>query len=808
MSFRRIIVSAWALMSGALLPRVMAQTIPEPLWDFIDMNCVNCHDSGLAKGKLNLEGLTFNPADPDNFRVWKRVFERVRDDEMPPAKEPRPDHVELKAFIKGLGEPLVEADRADIEANGRVRGRRLTREEYEHTLHDLLGVDIPLKALLPEDPATHGFQTVATGQQLSHYQLERYLDVADLALKEAFKRAAVEDVSYKRIFSPKELADNGRSPEARDGKSISWPFQLLFYGRMYATAAPENGWYRIRLQGVHAINPGRDGAVWGTLRSGVLTGQAPMLYMVGLVEAAEQPRDIVFEAWIEKGHSLMLRPDDFTLDLATTGGKEGNVSYIDRDIAQQGYSGIAHTGIEIERIFPHADREKLIHKLYGGIDPEEAAAEPAEHLDALVSGFAERAFRAPVSESQLAPYLGLARESLAEGHPLPKALGTAYRAILCSPRFLTFIEGPGVLEDYEIATRLSYALWVSMPDEALLDLAAKGRLRDPAVLGEQIERLLDDPKSERFLKSFTDQWLKLNEIDFTSPDPTMFPAFDAVVHESMLQETRAYVRELISEDLSVTHLVDSDFAFMNGRLARHYLGRDQRGRSPDSEQGETEERADPAPEAPLPEGLVPGHGIQKVALASDSYRGGLLTQGAILKVTADGTSTSPVVRGVFVNERLLGAHIPPPPPGVPAIEPDIRGAVTIREQLEKHRSSESCASCHYTIDPPGFVLENFDPVGNWRDFYGEAGAAVDSAGVTPDGETFTGLETWKQIYRKRGPQLARGFAEQFLTYATGATVRFSENFVIDDIVDATEASDHGLRSIIRASLMSSVFLRK
>jgi mono/diheme cytochrome c family protein len=779
----------WFMTAVLLLAApVSFAAAPGPVAAFVGRHCIECHDAEVTKGGLNLAALSFDPADPDNFKKWQRIFERVRDGEMPPAKKPRPDAASLKEFLAGVEKPLLEADRADIAERGRVRSRRLTRAEYEHTLHDLLGIDLPLKELLPEDPATHGFQTVAAGQQLSHFQLARYLDVADLALKHAFERALRGDTPYKRFFAPKELEHNGRgnnrSPEFRAGRSISWPMMLQFYGRMYATRVPEDGWYRITLRGVQGINPGKDGAVWGTLRSGYCESSAPILYMIGLVEATARPRDMVFTAWIEKGHSLELKPNDFTLRRPPSGAKGGNVSYKGRDLEKEGYSGIAHSGIEMERIHPMGDRATVSRNLFGGRDLKSLQEQPRENLDALVVTFATRAFRRPVTDAQLAPYREIGRRALAEGQSFPEALRAAYRAILCSPRFLTFIETPGRLDDYAVATRLSYALWLSLPDAPLLQLAAEGKLARPDVLAQQVDRMLADPKSGRFIRSFTDQWLRLSEIDFTTPDPRQFPTFDPVVQESMVQETRAYVAELIRRDLGVTHLVDSDFAFLNGRLARHYRQ-----------------------EAPL----QPGLGLQKISLprGADQVRGGLLTHGAILKVTADGSATSPVIRGVFVNERILGLHIPPPPPNVPAIEPDIRGATSIRDQLEKHRASENCASCHRTIDPPGFALENFDPVGNWRTRYGGGkGAPVNPAGSTPAGAEFADLNAWRQLYARRGALLARGFAEQFLTYATGATIRFSDRAALENIVSATSKSGHGVRSILQAAIASPVFLQK
>ena len=272
----------------------------------------------------------------------------------------------------------------------------------------------------------------------------------------------------------------------------------------------------------------------------------------------------------------------------------------------------------------------------------------------------------------------------------------------------------------------------------------------------------------------------------------------------MVAETRAFISELMEKNLSVTNLVDSDFTFLNSRLARHYAGEQRK----DKKLKEGKEKA--PKKAPQMTAVTPGEGLQRVSLGADSVRGGLMAQGAILKVTADGTSTSPVVRGVFINERILGNHIPPPPPGIPAIEPDIRGATSIREQLDKHRSNESCASCHREIDPPGFALESFDPVGVWRANYGRngSGVTIDPTGLTPEGDGFADLSSWQQIYVKRAAALSRGFAAQFITYATGASVRFSDAAELENITTQASKESHGVRSIVRATLLSDLFLCK
>jgi len=391
--------------------------------------------------------------------------------------------------------------------------------------------------------------------------------------------------------------------------------------------------------------------------------------MIGFIEATSEPRDLTYEAWIEKGHQLELRPNDAELKRAPNGAEGGNVSFEGRDLEKDGFSGIAHRGIEIERIYPNAKRSAVREKLFGAEDLGKWESDPAAGVDALISRFARRAFRRPQTADQVAPYRDLALAALKSGDALPDALKAGYRAILLFPRFLTWVEAPGKLDDHAIATRLSYALWVSAPDAKLLKLAAEGKLTQPEVLDAEIDRLLDDPKSSRLIESFTDQWLKLKQIDFTSPDPRQFRTYDPVLPESFLLETRAYVAELIRSNRDITHLVDSGFVFLNSRLARHY-------------------------DLDLP--LKPGAGLQKVWSARRfqirPWRTG--HAGRHPQSHCGRHAHLPVVRGVFVNERILGVHIPLPRPACPRSNRTSAVPSPSGISSQKHRSSESCASRH------------------------------------------------------------------------------------------------------------------
>ena len=306
----------------------------------------------------------------------------------------------------------------------------------------------------------------------------------------------------------------------------------------------------------------------------------------------------------------------------------------------------------------------------------------------LLRDLLPRAFRRPVNEGEEKPFVELVASSLESGQPLEASLRAGIKAVLASPKFLYFREEAGPLNDYALASRLSYFLWSTMPDETLLELARRGELHKPDVLRMQVERMLQHPKAKAFTENFTGQWLSLRDIETTTPDKGLYPEFEELLKWSSVQETQLFFDELLKENLSVRNFVDSDFAMLNGRLATHY-------------------------------GIPDVYGVEfrKVALKPEYHRGGVLTQASVLKVTANGTSTSPVLRGVWVLDRIMGQPVPPPPPNVPAVEPDIRGATNIREQLAKHRATENCSSCHSRIDPPGFALENFDVIGGWRDRY-------------------------------------------------------------------------------------------
>jgi hypothetical protein len=433
---------------------------------------------------------------------------------------------------------------------------------------------------------------------------------------------------------------------------------------------------------------------------------------------------------------------------------------------------------------------------------EVVSADPQKDAERLLRAFMARAYRRPVEKADVQLFLALIHQRMDAGLGFAASMLAGYTAVLSSPKFVCVEEKPGRLDDDALATRLSLFLWNTTPDAALRDLAARGELHKPDVLRAQTERLLNDSKSRQFVEAFLDYWLDLRKVNDTSPSTTLYSDYyiDDSLVEAALDETHLFFADLLERDLPARNIVDSDFTFLNGRLANHY-------------------------------GIsgVEGVAMRRVTLPSESPRGGLMTQASVLKITANGTTTSPVLRGKWVRERIMGLETPPPPPSVPAVDPDIRGAVTIRQQLDKHRADATCAACHAKIDPPGFALESFDVMGAWRDRYrasAEDGVVepgfgkngwpfafhyalpVDSAGALPDGRAFKDVREFKRLLLADETQIARNLARQMAVYATGAPIRFSDREAIEKILDGTKSTNFGVRSLVHQIVQSDLFLRK
>ena len=768
--------------------------LPESVMDFLDINCYECHNDTEKKGGLDMEALRFDPADSASMRMWTLLHDRVRDGEMPPKDELQPEFRERTVFLQEFEASLHNASEHQQTSKGRVRSRRLNRIEFENTLHDLLGINIPLKGYLPEDAEHEGFENIAEAQQVSYHLLQKYQEASDVALDEAFERALRPKTFEPRVYGIDEISagprgegprrrGNSRVPFTIGDAAVAYPTKLAYHGRMPNTIREESGWYRIRLR-ARSVNAPEGHGVWTSVKSGFCYAVQPLMYWIGSFEAREKPEEHEFEAWIHKDHMLEIRPADRTLPQLYWR------KIPDRTAPDEGGPGVAIEYLEITPIYKGLNPMELRERLFGSLAYREGdlvSANPERELKNRISAFAERAYRRPVQESQIETYLAFANQVYRDEESLIEGLKAGYRAVLASPRFLYFKETPGRLDPYSVASRLSYLLWNRGPDEPLLAAASNGSLTRPSIMRKQVERMLADERSQAFIENFAAQWLDLKDIDFTTPDETLYPEYDETLKYSMLGETHSFLRKLLDDNLSVTNVIDSNFAMLNERIARHY-GIDG----------------------------VSGTEYRRVPVDTNRHRGGLITQASVLKVSANGTTTSPVIRGVWLLERVLGERIPPPPDDVPAVEPDIRGAASIREQLDKHRSTQSCNACHVKIDPPGFALENYDVIGGWRDRYraigsdGELGEgpAVDPSYNLPSGQSFDDINGFKAMILDKPDQIARNLLEKTLVYATGASIEFADRREIDTIVAELAHDDYGFRSILHAAVQSDIFLEK
>jgi hypothetical protein len=463
-------------------------------------------------------------------------------------------------------------------------------------------------------------------------------------------------------------------------------------------------------------------------------------------------------------------------------------------------------GMPISIVPPGERREEGRNAGQRAVPMEEVFVEvvsqsPQADADRLLRSFVGRAYRRPITDADVARFIALFEDRMNAGLSFTESMLACYTAVLASPGFVFLEEKPGRLDDFALATRLALFLSNSIPDATLRARAERGELRRPDVLREETERLLSSPQSQRFIEAFLDYWIDLRKMEDSTPSTTLYNDYylDDALTEAATAETRLYFEELLQRNLPARYLVDSDFTFLNERLAVHY---DIPG--------------------------VKGIAMRRVNLPPDSPRGGFMTQASVLKITANGTTTSPVLRGKWIMERILGIDIPPPPP-IGAVEPDIRGAVTIRQQLEKHRDNASCASCHSKMDPPGFALESFDVMGGWRDRYraiaegkpavegrgknGQPfefhyGLPVDATGELPDGRKFSDIREFKKLLLDREPDLARNLAKQLVIYATGAPIRFGDRVELNNIVSRAQRNGYGVRDLVHAIVQSELFIAK
>ena len=785
----------------------LADDVPAEVESLIRSSCIGCHDAN-TETRLDFTSLGHDFGDDNTFRAWVRIFDRVQSGEMPPAEAAQPSTSGKQAALSVLKRNLNSASRRSQQAIGRVPSRRLTRREYENTLHDLLGIGGDLaRQLPPENKAAGSFDVVAARQEMSSVHARSLLRTADLALDEAIQLGPAPNMKPRELdYFNSRYMDMWVTRPVRNGGGT-----VFRTDRDVVTFRGENFSFRSDHNGLKLPVAGR--------------------YRITVKAAAHQPRSAVtvslkrqndqqgeselFAAWdLGTDYRVVsttkyLRPDDYfyvsTDELEPA--PNGKVIYNSQPASEFGGEGVRIRRVMVEGPLESGWPPERTRKLFPEIEWKHTGVRgrawepvltksPIEHARIIVSTFATRAFRREMSTKEIDTLVALAKPGLEAGGDFVNSVRIPLRAILVSPEVLFQAGEPGALDDVSLSRRLSGFLWRSCPDEKLMQLVEDGRLSDPKTLESQVERMLGDPKAARFRNDFLDQWLDLDQIDTTTPDACLYPEYDDVLRRAMLAETREFFAHLIEDNLSVENLIDSDFTFLNRKLAEHY-------------------------------GIegVEGEVMRKVKLPPNSIRGGILAHASIAKVTANGTVTTPVKRGNFVLTNLLGLPPNPPPPGVGAIEPDTRGATTIRETLEKHQAVEACAVCHRRIDPPGFALECFDPVGNFRKQYRNSkgvtqpaavglrflhrdydpGLPVDTSGITNDGFEFKDIREYKTHLRKSKEQIARNVLSKLIAFATGAEVRFADREEVERILQVTEDDGYPLRSLIHYVVASPMF---
>ncbi len=799
------------LFSSAVLTAAV-EPVKRP---FLATYCADCHGPEKQKGDFRVDHLKWPITTAAQAEDWRLVADKVGAGEMPPKKDKAVRQPLAKESIELLETINAELNRVALALKSGTEGqetfRRMNRVQYQNTLRDLLGIRGDASATLPEDAVAMDFDRIGSALSLSAEQINLYMAAAEWALLRALPPTIAKPQAVKltgtldmmrRNFEKKPPVD-----ELRTDILVPPEGGLVLFGKNESKCkginATAGGRYKILVTVAAYQSPGH--VVYGQLR----VGGTP----VGHLEAQpDKPVTAEFDVWLERGATLSVVP---LLDHPPRPFRNNWIGYTG--------AGLWVKSIEMEGPFYDEWPPRGQKVMFGDLAmtqkngkgsglgffakaPEgkdgknldwlsPVSTSPAADAQRLMSEFLPKAFRRPVQAEEVARFTKLATDAMAEKKPASfyQAMVFAYTAALCSPDFLFFKERKGPLDDYAIASRLSYFLTSSMPDDALFATAKVGKLRDPAERIAQANRLLDSPAADRFINDFTGQWLQLRDIENTTPDAKLYPEFDRVLQDAMVRETQMFFAEILLRNRSVLEFVSSDWTFLNGRLAAHY-------------------------------GIpgVSGMEMKVTKLPAGSQRGGVLTQASILKVTANGTETSPVKRGKWILERILSRPPPPPPPNVPAIQSDARGASSIREVFAKHRADASCAGCHAKLDPHGFALENFDVTGEFRTKCRtmsktatkvpgreyKLGAAVQSEDELPDGRKFASCDEYKKLLITEQEQITRSLTQKVMIYALGRGLTFADRPTVDAIVADVTKNHHGFRTLVLDVIRSASFATK
>ncbi len=786
---------------------------------FLEKHCVRCHGPEKEKGELRIDKLSRDFKSGVDSHRWAEVLERINAGEMPPKKEAQPTQEEIATMVSKLDSLIREGRAARLAARPAVAHYRLSRKEYQNTVYDLLGVryDPAKPGELNADTLWHGYERVGSQLSLSPSHVERYYRAAELVLDRAFPAKPPETRKVRMTAAELRYAGGKTQQEFLNRFGITRPLRyVLFPGRTNPALSPnwlgkggaeQSGLYRVRLQASGIRPPGGQPA---HLRIGKSTGEETNEGLIEMDITAPEDRPEVYEAEV-----LLEMPVSLQFNVVATDGVDrrkgahyrnalSSPNYIFTHSSEtlllnpfapqlfdsEGngiFSSVLLDWVEWEGPL-ETDAERAPRA--GLLPPENAG--PAVVADHLVR-FAERAWRRPVAPAEVGEYLRAYQSERDAGEKLADAYRVALQGVLTSRHFLYLVEGDTVpreqLTDWELASRLSYFLWSSMPDSALFDAARAGRLSGESAARElerEVERMLADPRTGRFIDDFSRQWLQLHRLGMFPPDGKLYPKYDAWLETSMRMEAVEYFRAVFQQNGPLEAFLESDWTMANARLCDFYG---------------------------LPEPV--GTGFQRVSLRPEDHRGGLLAMGAVLGLTSDGTRHRPVHRGVWISETILGKTPPPPPANVSAIEPNPPDSpkATIRQKIEAHRADANCAACHRNIDPLGLAWDQYDAIGQWRTREKvEKGLGADPlinpAGVLPDGRTFADSREFKKLLLEDGDKFRHAFVEHLCTYALRRVLSVDDRDAIKAIEEEARKNRYGLRDIVRAVAVSELLRRR
>lgn len=768
---------------------------------FTKKNCVACHNATVSSGDVNLAEFDSAKAFDDSREIWEKVAAKLKTGEMPPPQMPKPPAEQVAAVTRYLENEFARQDRTAKPDPGRVTARRLNKTEYNNTVRDLLGVDIRPADNFPNDEAAFGFDNIADALSLSPVLLEKYLYAAERAVRaaifgpEKMKPAAVHYSAPVRLNFLVTKYDLPPDMFHYDETGLSTRHSFHVLHRF-----PVDGEYSFRIvlnghrpNGSEPATPafwidGKKVQDWAVDATD-LEGQ--IVEVRAKVTAGEH---LLSCTYLKNNHGLppkyngpepSQRPAE---PMITVRGK-----LTEKDIEVLRKYG---TKIKTDRIETRLDNRFESLDVGGPFTQAEGpAAESTRKVfvcgqqttacaQTIIRTFARRAFRRPVTAAETAQFGKLYALARQQGDSFQEGIATALQGVLVSPHFLFRVEREpaakpyGQISQYELASRLSYFLWSSMPDDELLTAAGAGRLRQPAVLQAQVKRMLRDPKARALVENFAGQWLQFRNIEVMKPDPGKFPDFDDAVRYAMRRETELFFEEMVREDGNVLDILDAKHTYLNERLARFYGI----------------------------EGIT-GPEFRRVDMSKSPRGGGVLAHGSILTISSYSTRTSPVLRGKWILENLLNSPPPPPPPAVPSLDDSKAGeTASLRVQMEAHRKNPACASCHSRMDPLGFGLENFDAVGGWRTMDGKF--PVDATGTLPGGQTFTGPTELKAKLKDHREAFTRGLTDKLLTYALGRGLERADRPVVGTIASRLAAREYKFSALVEGIVTSLPFQQR